>query len=349
MMSPLPGITPADIDQTERSLWRYGAAIPVDWEARVSLGEGVTPLITVEWKGRRIHFKLEWFSPTGSFKDRGTSVMVSHLRGLGITELLEDSSGNGGSSVSAYCAAAGISAKIIAPESTSYAKILQSRAYGAAVELMASTRDEVAAEAVRQSADIFYCSHNWHPLFLQGTKTIAYEMWESLGYRAPDNVVLVAGAGSIVLGCDIAFSELLRAKLIDRLPRLLVAQPRGWSPIVEGVTGTARAHTAGQPTIAEGAAISAPVRLPEVVAAITRSGGTAVAVDEEEISTATRAIAARGLYAEPTSAVAVAALDAFITDGTIGEGESTVVVLTGSGLKSADKMATLFEDRGTTL
>ena len=234
------------------------------------------------------------------------------------------------------------------PAETSAAKILQTRAFGAEIELIPGTRDEVAEEAVRQSASIPYASHNWHPMFLQGTKTVAYEMWEMLGFTAPDNVVLVAGAGSNILGCDIAFTELLDAGQITRRPRLLVGQPEHWAPIADAVNGIDSAARGPRiPTIAEGASIANPIRLPETVAAIDRSGGAAVAVSEGEIRRAVRDLAARGLYAEPTSSVAAAALDRFIADGTIRPGQTTVVVLTGGGLKSAEKMAAVFaEDQG---
>ncbi|OUC98751.1 threonine synthase [Streptosporangium minutum] len=343
-LSPVPGLTPDQIDTGERSLWRYQAAIPVSPRHRVSLGEGCTPMLPLDWDGLRVHFKLEWFNPTSSFKDRGITVMISHLRGQGETHVLEDSSGNGGSSVAAYAAAAGIHAKIIVPAATSAAKILQARAYGAQIELVEGTREQVSDEAIRQSERIPYASHNWHPFFLQGTKTIAYEMWESLGFRAPDNIVLVAGAGSNILGCDIAFSELLEARQIGRRPKLLVGQPEHWATIADAVNGIdPQSRGPRVPTIAEGASIANPVRLPETVEAIRRSGGAAVAVTEDQIRTAVRKLASRGLYAEPTSSVAAAALDHFLADGTIGPDETTVVILTGAGLKSAEKMATVFD------
>lgn len=344
MVTPLPGITADQIVTGERSLWRYQAALPITPGARVSLGEGWTPLIESEWSGHSVHFKLEWFNPTSSFKDRGVSVMVSHLRDTGAERLLEDSSGNGGSAVAAYAAAARIPAKIIVPAATSEAKVLQARAFGAEIERVPGTRDEVAAEAVRQSAEIPYASHNWHPMFLQGTKTLAYELWEMLGFRAPDNVVLVAGAGSVILGCDLAFTELLAAGQIGHRPRLLVGQPEHWATIVDTLNGI-DPESRGErlPTIAEGASIARPVRLPETVAAITRSGGAGYAVPEREIAEAQRRLVAQGLYAEPTSAVAAAALEHFIADGTIRPGQTTVVVLTGSGLKSAERMSGIFD------
>ncbi|TDE91568.1 pyridoxal-phosphate dependent enzyme [Occultella glacieicola] len=348
-VSPLAAATVEQIVTDERSLWRYRAALPVSPEHRVSLGEGCTPMVALDRPGHRVHVKLEWFNPTSSFKDRGVAVMISHLRAHGADRVLEDSSGNGGSAVAAYAAAAGIRAKIIVPAATSRAKILQARAFGAQIELVSGTRDEVAEEAVRQSATIAYASHNWHPMFLQGTKTIGYEIWEALGFTAPDNVVLVAGAGSIVLGCDLAFTELLAAGQIARRPRLLVGQPEHWATIADTVNGIeAGSRGPRVPTIAEGASIARPIRLPEAVAAIRRSGGAAVAVPDGEIRRAVRDLAGRGLYAEPTSAVAVAALDRFLADGTIGPGQTTVVVLTGGGLKSAEQMAAIFADEPPT-
>ncbi len=334
---PLPGITAADIETGDRSLWRYRAALPGDLEP-VSLGEGRTPLVERPWNGEPALFKLEWFSPTGSFKDRGSSVLLSLLAGAGVGHVLEDSSGNGGSSIAAYSAAAGIGATILAPASTSPAKILQARAYGATVELVPGTRDDTAAEAVRRSASVTYASHNWHPFFLQGTKTLAYELWEDLGFRAPDAVVTVAGAGSIVLGCDLGFGELVASGAIPRRPRLLVAQPANCAPIDAAFHGTTPAFA---PTIAEGTAIRHPVRLPEVLAAIRRSGGTTTTIPEADIAGAARRLAATGLYAEPTSATAAAALDVFRAQGVIRPGETVVVVLTGSGLKAADTMREL--------
>ncbi|MDH6223065.1 pyridoxal-phosphate dependent enzyme [Streptomyces sp. MJP52] len=344
-VSALPGLRPEQIDTAERSLWRYHATLPVPAARRVSLGEGCTPMVPVVWAGRRVHFKLEWFNPTSSFKDRGVSVMVSHLAAHGADRVLEDSSGNGGAAVAAYAAAAGIRAKIIVPASTSAAKILQARAYGAEIEFVGGTRDEVSDEAIRQSEQIPYASHNWHPMFIQGTKTIAYEMWESLDFTAPDNVVLVAGAGSNIIGCDVAFGELLDAGQIDRRPRLFVGQPEHWATIADTFNGIDPAGRGERvPTIAEGASIAHPVRLPEAVDAIRRSDGAAYAVPEAEIHAAVRALSTRGLYAEPTSSVAAATLDHFIAIGEIAPDETTVVVLTGAGLKSAEKMAAVFAE-----
>lgn len=344
LVTPLPGIRRDAIARGERSLWRYRAAMAVSVADPVTLGEGMTPLVRRRFRGVDAHFKLEWMSPSGSFKDRGASVMISVLRQQGIHYLLEDSSGNGGAAVATYAAAAGIRAKILTPASTQPGKLVQMRAMGAEVELVPGTRQDTADAAVRQSEHIFYASHNWQPFFLEGTKTLAYELWEDLGFRAPDNVIIPTGAGSNVLGSDIGFRELMRAGEIEKLPRLFTVQPANCAPI--DIAFRAGADTCPeiipQPTIAEGTAIAKPVRMGEVLAALRRSGGGTIAIPEEEIVAATLDLGrTTGLYAEPTSAQAAAALVRLVEAGTIRPEETTVVVLTGSGLKATQRIAEL--------
>ncbi|MBV9288691.1 MAG: pyridoxal-phosphate dependent enzyme [Hyphomicrobiales bacterium] len=339
MITPLPGMGRDMIDNSKRSLWRYAAALPLDVRDPITMGEGSTPLVSVKWRGADAHFKLEWFAPTGSFKDRGASVMLSILRQQGLTRLLEDSSGNGGAAIAAYAAAGAMKAKILAPASTGPGKLAQMRAYGAEVELIAGTRQDTADAAMREGATIFYASHNWHAFFLQGTKTIAYELWEDLGFKAPDNVVIPTGAGSNVLGCDIGFSELLRRGEIAALPRLFAAQPENCAPLhASFMAGSGDLITVEiRQTIAEGA-IARPVRAREVLAAVRRSRGATIAVSESEIVAALIGLAHVGLYVEPTSAVAAAALTKLFESGVVRPGETTVALLTGAGLKATDKI-----------
>ncbi|WGS52751.1 pyridoxal-phosphate dependent enzyme [Paraburkholderia sp. D15] len=344
LITPQPGIGRDDIDRTQRSLWRYRAALPVDIAAPVSMGEGCTPLVQKEWNDLRPFFKLEWFNPTCSFKDRGTSVMLSFLRGIGVDAVLEDSSGNGGASVAAYGAAAGMGVKILAPAHTSPAKVAQVRAYGAQIQLVEGPREESQAEAIRQSAEIFYSSHNWQPFFLQGTKSIAYELWEDFGFQAPDNIVIPVGAGSNLLGCDIGFKELLAAGQIDKLPRLFASQPLNCSPLDASFQAGQDVPVARpvSKTVAEGTAIAHPLRLREMVAALRDSGGSTVAVAEDDIVAALKKLALQGVFVEPTCAHAAAALDELTRRGTIKANEKTVVLLTGTGIKAAGYIAELF-------
>jgi threonine synthase len=335
MVDPVEGFSRASIEPRIRSQWRYRAALPLDLDP-VSLGEGMTPLLPVDLDGLEVGMKLEWFNPTCSFKDRGVSVMISLLAQQGIREILEDSSGNAGASVAAYAAAAGIDAKILTPDGTSPAKTLEARLHGATVELVPGTRQDTAREAIIQSSARFYASHNWHPFFLEGVKLLAYEVWEDLGFEAPDAVLVPAGSGSLVLGFWLGFSELLGAGCIARLPRLLAVQPSNCQPLAAAFATGAEYVTPAEwsPTIAEGTAIAEPVRGREVLRAVRESDGVITSVTEEQIADAAITLARRGLYVEPTGAQVVAALPALAESGIVSEATRIVAVLTGSGLKS---------------
>ncbi|MBW4092907.1 MAG: pyridoxal-phosphate dependent enzyme [Proteobacteria bacterium] len=338
-LTQLPGLTRAQIDPAARGPWRYRAALPFAPADPITLGEGGTPLLPRTLHGAPALLKAEWIMPTGSFKDRGATVMLSLLRAQGVRAVLEDSSGNGGAAIAAYAAAGGLDAVILAPASTSPAKTVQMRAHGATVELVPGTRQDTAEAAIARAATVFYASHNWHPFFLHGTKTLAYELWEDLGFRAPDNVIVPCGAGSNVLGCAIGFDELRRAGQIARIPRLFAVQPAACAPIAATFAGTPA--PAPTPTIAEGTAIAAPIRLAEVVAALRASGGGAVTLTEAEIAAATLDLAHSGVYVEPTAAQPAAAFAKLLAAGRIDPGETTVLVLTGSGLKATPRIAEL--------
>ena len=347
MMSEQKGIGRDEVDRKTRSLWRYQAALPVGIERPISMGEGCTPLIERSWGDLRPMFKLEWFNPTSSFKDRGTTVMLSFVRQLGIDAVLEDSSGNGGASVAAYGAAGEMRVKILAPSTTSPTKIAQIRAYGADVQLVDGPREESQAEAIRQSNEIFYSSHNWQPFFLQGTKSFAYEIWEDLNFAAPDNIIMSVGAGSALLGCYIGFRELMAAGQIRKLPRLFAAQPQNCSPVDASFKAGVDTPVPGdfKPTIAEGTAIRSPLRLRELVRAIRETGGGTVAIPEDEIVRALEKLARQGLLAEPTSSTSAAAFDRLAASGLIKPTERTVVILSGTGIKSAQTISAIFGEK----
>ncbi|MEJ6488729.1 threonine synthase [Leucobacter sp. USCH14] len=339
LLEPGRGITSADIEVGAPGLWRYRAAFAIEVDAPIMLGEGRTPLVQGTWGSARPHWKLEWCSPTGSFKDRGASVMLSVLRQQGARAVIEDSSGNGGASIAAYGAAGGLDVSVFAPASTSPGKLVQSRAYGARIEPVAGPRvaSQNAAIAAAERGEGWYASHNWQPFFLEGTKTLAYEIWEDLGFRAPDAVVMPVGAGSSLLGCAFGFRELLRSGQIERLPRLYAAQPLNCSPVDAAFhvkPGDPAPAREARPTIAEGTAIPRPIRLDVMLHVLRESGGGTVAVPEEEISAAHAVLASRGLYVEPTSATAAAGFGLLVERGAILPSETTVVLLTGSGLKA---------------
>ena len=338
-----PGLKRGDIDAATRSVWRYRKALLVPAEAAVTLGEGWTPLVPGEWDGVPVLYKLDYLMPTGSFKDRGMTVMVSYLRSRGVVDVLEDSSGNAGASLSAYAAAAGMRCRILVPETASYPKIAQIAAGGADVVTIRGSRQDVADAALAMSRDLFYASHNWQPFFAEGTKTLAYELWEQLGFRAPDHVVVPLGYGANVLGCDRGFSELARNGEINRLPRLHGVQAENCAPYHAAFRAGVDHFLPVQakPTIAEGIASSRPTRMREVLAPVRGSGGEIAAVSEDEIVRALGTLARKGLYVEPTSAAAAAGLSQLIARGAIRKGETTVLVLTGSGLKASETIGKL--------
>jgi threonine synthase len=342
-----PGLGRDDIDPAANSLWRYRKALLVDAAGAVTLGEGWTPLVPARWGGAPVLMKLEFLMPSGSFKDRGMTVMVSYLKSRGVTEVLEDSSGNAGASLAAYCAAAGIRCRVLVPETASYPKIAQIAAYGAEVVRVRGTRQDVADAALAMSREIFYASHNWQPFFAEGTKTLAYELWEQLGFRAPDNVVVPVGYGANVLGCARGFAELLRRGEAGRMPRLYGVQAANCAPYFAAFRAGVDHYVPVpvSPTVAEGIASSKPTRMREVLEPVRASGGEIVAVTEEEIVRALAGLAGQGYYVEPTSAAAAAGLSQLVERGVVKGHESTVLVLTGSGLKASERIGELLRAR----
>jgi threonine synthase len=327
----------------EASLWRYAAALALSGPPRVSLGEGWTPLVLRDWSGANIHFKLESQMPTGSFKDRGTAVMLNHLLEVGVGPIHEDSSGNAGASIATYAAAAGVSCRIYVPASAPRAKFVQIAASGADVRPIPGTRQDVTEAALAAVGESFYASHNWQPFFVEGTKTLAFELWEQLGFRVPDNILVPTGYGSNILGLDRGFDELERGGEIAARPRLFAVQAANCAAFAAAWSAGAERFVpfAAQPTVADGIATLKPVRAAEVLAALRRSHGDVVAVPEEEIAPALAALGRLGLFVEPTAATAGAALTRLLSDGTINAHQTTVAVLTGSGLKAADRIGEL--------
>jgi threonine synthase len=342
-LSPGPGLGRGDIDGAEASLWRYRAGLALGGVPRVSLGEGWTPLVNRDWDGAPVHFKLESQMPTGSFKDRGTAVMLNHLLEVGVGPIHEDSSGNAGSSIATYAAAAGLPCRIYVPATAPRAKIVQIAAAGAEVRAIPGTRQAVTEAALAATGESFYASHNWHPFFIEGTKTLAYELWEQLGFQVPDNILVPTGYGSNILGLDRGFHELARRGEITRRPRLFAVQAENCAAFAAAWAAGAADYVAfaPQPTVADGIATVKPVRTAEVLTALRHSQGGVVAVPEAEIGPALTALGRLGLFVEPTAATAGAALSLLLRAGTIGPDQTTIAVLTGHGLKAADKIGEL--------
>lgn len=315
----------------EWSLWRYAALLPV--QRRFSLGEGATPLVPARLPDGPVYAKLEYLNPTGSYKDRGTALLVNHLLAHGVSQVVEDSSGNAGASLAAYASASGIQARIFAPASAPAGKKRLIAACARLVEVdgLRSAATAACREAARSAV---YASHAWSPLFIVGQMTCAWEIWEQLGRRAPDAVICPVGQGGLFLGLAEGFAALRRAGLIPQLPRLYAVQSAACDPVVRAWEAgrDEPAAVAEQPTIADGIVVSQPVRGPEILRALRQTGGLALRVDDAALQTAQAVLHQRGLLVEPTSAAAAVVLPTVHAHA--GSGAAVVMVLTGSGLKT---------------
>jgi threonine synthase len=341
----LTGFTPAmpsvgQLAGRPPTLWRYRESLPVSEPAGLSMGEGMTPLLPVPGRPD-LAIKVDYLMPTGSFKDRGAvllAALASHLR---VTALAADSSGNAGSAIAAYAARLSIACDVYVPAATSAGKLAQLHAYGAAVHRVEGNREDTAAAAA-QAADqpgIFYASHVYNPVFLHGTKTYVFELWEQLGGRLPATLVLPVGNGTLVLGCHLGARELLDQGLIDRLPAIIAVQADACAPLARAMSaGRAQpAEISTGPTIAEGIAIARPARGAQILAAVAETGGSIVTVTDDQVGAARADLARSGLYVEPTSAVCWAAVLAGLVPtggGSDGNQPDVVVPLCGTGLKS---------------
>jgi threonine synthase len=314
-------------------MWRYRHTFGLPKSAPdVTLGEGDTPLVWIEALDRKIGLKLEYLNPTGSFKDRGTAVMVSHLLSRGVQEAIEDSSGNAGASFAAYSSRVGLLARVYVPDYASRSKRAQISAYGAEVVRILGPRSN-AAEAVKRAAEdgAVYASHAHLPHGIPGFSTVAYEIVEQLG-DVPGTIITPVGQGLLLLGASRGFKALHRAGIIPRVPVLVGVQAKACAPLwalsTSGMIGLSLV-TEGD-TIAEGVRIKFPLRGDALLQAVSSTNGRFVAVDEEKIITGRDELARRGFFVEPTSAIVWDALTQVI--GQVPE--PIVVLLTGSGLKS---------------
>lgn len=329
------------------NLWRYREAIPIEKDENiVSFGEGATPMQKINLAGVDVYFKLDYLFPTGSYKDRGSTVLISKIKELGIKRVVQDSSGNAASSIAAYCAKADIVCDIYVPRNISEAKLAQIKAFGANVHVINGTRQDAAEAALEASKDSYYASHCWNPFFFQGTKTFAFEVVEQLGWKAPDVVILPAGNGSLLIGAYIGFRELLKAGITEKIPKIIGVQAQNCSPLYyahnNALTYIPNIET--HSSIAEGIAIAKPIRGNQMLQYIELTEGTFVVVSEEEIQEALLNMCSKGYFIEPTAAAVVAGVQKYIQEQSL-DNEKIVSVLTGSGLKTIDKIIKLISTR----
>jgi threonine synthase len=304
----------------------------------LSMNEGFTPLEEVEFNGNRTLIKIDYLFPTGSYKDRGATVLISKMKEWGVQKVVEDSSGNAGSAIAAYCGRAGIKCEIYVPQYPSSAKTVQIQAYGATLKKVLGSRERTAEAAMEAASKIPYASHCWNPFFLHGTKTFAFEVWEQMGWKAPDVLVLPIGHGTLFLGATLGFRELKEAGMIKRIPRLVGVQSAFCAPLYlafrKGWRETRPIEK--KKTVAEGIAIAEPVRGRQILDAIQETDGEILVVTEKEIGMALKEMGRKGHFIEPTSAATIAGLKKYLRKKR--RRETVVSTFTGTGLKSVGKM-----------
>ncbi|MGA9290290.1 MAG: threonine synthase [Anaerobacillus sp.] len=328
----------AEYKNRDATLWRYKEALPFENTASASnltLGEGMTPLVRLDPNEPHLLMKMDYLMPTGSFKDRGAAVLIAKALELGVTSVIADSSGNAGTSIAAYCSRANIKCHIYVPSSTAPKKLAQIEAYGAKVMKISGTREETAQEAKRavENEKAFYASHVYNPYFYEGTKTIAFEIWEQLHFQVPDKLVLPVGNGSLLLGAYRGFKNLRDAGVTTKLPQIVAVQSEGCSPIARAFRNDENVSPVENVgTLAEGIAIANPARGDQVLQAIRDTKGTIYIAPEEDIEPAKKELSLKGFFVEPTTAATYAAFKKY-KNKLVKPNEVIVMSLCGSGLK----------------
>jgi threonine synthase len=326
-------------------LWRYHEVLPVDYDENiVSLGEGWTPLLRARRLGKQLgidqlYIKDESQNPTQSFKARGMSVAVSMAKELGAQKLAVPSAGNAAGALAAYAASAGLQCFIFMPADTPRANIVECEQTGAEVTLMDGLITDCGAEvARRKEADGWFdVSTLKEPYRVEGKKTLGYELGEQLNWELPDVIIYPTGGGTGLIGMWKAFAEMEQMGWIgSKRPRMVTVQASGCAPIVTAFEAGERFadEFPDAQTVASGLRVPKAIGDFLILDAIRASGGTALAVTDEELIAATREIgAAEGIFCAPEGAACLPALRKLVDRKEVALDERIVLFNTGAGVK----------------
>ena len=340
-------VTRESIMDGPNSIWRYGALLPDPGVKPVALGAGWTPLRRASRLAEVLGVEELWLkddtrNPTGSFKDRVVSVALSSARRLGFTTAACASTGNLATSVAAHAAFIGWPSVTLIPSDLEKSKIAMTAIFGGTVLGVEGNYDDVnrlCVELVAEHPDWAFANVNMRPYYAEGSKTLAYEIAEQLGWRAPDQVVVPVASGSQLTKVAKGFHEFIDLGLVDgAAPVLFGAQATGCSPIATAFTQGAEYITPQRPnTIARSLAIGNPADGPYVLDELRRNGGDCGSVPDEEILECIGLLAkTEGVFAETAGGVTIASLRQMIQRGTINPHKSIVAIISGHGLKTLD-------------
>ncbi|MEM0146207.1 MAG: pyridoxal-phosphate dependent enzyme [Conexivisphaerales archaeon] len=290
----------------------------------ITLGEGDTPLVNLFGFGRNIHFKLEYTNPTGSFKDRGTAAAMSRALEMGTMCVVEDSSGNAGISVAAYAASGGVRANIVVPRDIAVPKRMLMESLGAQV-YEAEDRDEASAKAQEmEGKGCAYIGHPWNPWFVHGMAKFSNEVVKQMK-EVPDSIVMPVSSGTLFVGSYHGFKS-----MSGKVPKMYAVQAAGSAPLYEKIHGKNGKKAS---KLADALKIMEPPRLEQMAEIVSETKGDVSLVNDEMIVESLRKLLQSGAIVEPSSAAALAGYYDLLNSGKIDREESTVIVLTGSGLK----------------
>lgn len=332
------------------TLWRYSELLPVEDETKiVDLGAGFTILhectrLAEELRLKRLYIKDDTVNPTGSFKDRPATVAVSKALEFGFGAVGCASTGNLAAATAAHAAKAGIPCYVFIPFDIEVDKVLQASTYGAKIIAVKGTYDEANRLAAQASDE-----HDWalvniniRPYYTEGSKTLAFEICEQLGWRAPENIVIPVGSGALLCAAWRGLNQFADLDLVDDLKtKVFGAQPEGCSPVVSAFRSNSEdvLPIEKPETIVKSLAIGDPGDGIYTLNVVRESGGAAESATDEETLDGIRLLAkTEGIFAEPAGGVTIAVLKKLLDSGAIPRDEEVVCCVTGSGFKSSDTL-----------
>jgi len=342
-----------------RDVWRYEELLPVRQKFAVKLGEGNTPLIHAKRLGEKLgisklYLKDETRNPTASFKDRAMAVGIAKAVELGKRDVAIASSGNAAASLAAYSAAAGIRCHAFVPDDAAVGKIAQLMLYGATILTCKQEKEgeDATVQAMLRAVDeseYYPCPSfgPFNPYQVEGPKTISFELYEQHEWDETGWILVPTGSGCLLTGVWKGLQDLRGVGLADSYPRLVSVQPKGNQALTKAINKHLRfdqiVPEAYPESVASGLLDPFPWDGDSALTAIEKTNGAGVSVDDQAIMQAVRDLAAyEGVFAEPSGAAGVAGLRKLIREGVVGRDDTSVVLVTGSGLKEPDKVMSMF-------
>ena len=342
-------LTRERIERGPLSMWRYADLLPCAAETAVDIGTGYTPLVRAARLGRllgleRLYVKNDCQNPTWSFKDRVVSLAVTKAREFEFDTLACASTGNLANSVAAHAASAGMDAVVFVPADLEQGKLIGSAVYGPTLVAVDGSYDEVnrLCSELSDKYPWAFVNINMRPYYAEGSKTLAYEVCEQLGWQAPDHCIVPLASGSLYTKIYKGLKEMAWLGLVEwRRTRMSGAQALGCSPIVEAWERQSFNIKPQKPnTIAKSLAIGNPADGYHALKVMTQSGGHAVAISDDEVVEGIRLLAeTEGIFAETAGGVVVAGLRRLVQEGRVDPQELVVAFITGAGLKTQEAVA----------